>query len=44
MRQDSGIFPSILIDMVKAGESSGSLENALTRMAIQFEKQAKTQV
>lgn len=48
MRQDSGIFPSILIDMVKvdmvkAGESSGSLENALTRMAIQFEKQAKTQ-
>ena len=33
MRQDSGIFPSILIDMVKAGESSGSLENALTRMA-----------
>ncbi len=34
-------FPSILIDMVKAGEASGSLENSLTRMAIQFEKDAK---
>lgn len=43
LRQESGVFPSILIDMVKAGESSGSLENALTRMAVQFEKQAKTQ-
>lgn len=34
-------FPSILVDMVKAGEASGSLENALLRMAIQFEKEAK---
>jgi type IV pilus assembly protein PilC len=34
-------FPSILIDMVRAGEASGSLENSLTRMAIQFEKDAK---
>ena len=34
-------FPSILVDMVKAGEASGSLENSLTRMAIQFEKDAK---
>ena len=34
-------FPSILIDMIKAGEASGSLENSLTRMAIQFEKDAK---
>ncbi|MGN0328223.1 MAG: type II secretion system F family protein [Lachnospira sp.] len=41
MGQNSDIFPSILIDMVKAGESSGSLENALTRMALQFEKSAK---
>lgn len=34
-------FPSILVDMIKAGEASGSLENSLTRMAIQFEKDAK---
>lgn len=34
-------FPSILIDMIKAGEASGSLENSLTRMAVQFEKDAK---
>lgn len=34
-------FPSILVDMVKAGEASGSLENSLTRMALQFEKDAK---
>ena len=34
-------FPSILVDMIKAGEASGSLENSLTRMAVQFEKDAK---
>lgn len=41
MRHNDGVFPSILIDMVRAGEASGSLENSLTRMAIQFEKSAK---
>ena len=40
MRQNDA-FPSILIDMVRAGEASGNLENSLTRMAIQFEKDAK---
>lgn len=40
MRQNDA-FPSILIDMVRAGEASGSLENSLARMAIQFEKDAK---
>lgn len=40
MRQNEA-FPSILIDMVRAGEASGSLENSLTRMAVQFEKDAK---
>lgn len=40
MRQNDA-FPSILIDMVRAGEASGSLENSLTRMAVQFEKDAK---
>lgn len=37
------IFPSLLVNMVAAGESSGSLDVALERMAVQFEKSAKTQ-
>lgn len=41
MRAQGDIFPSILIDMVKAGEASGSLENSMDRMAVQFEKDAK---
>ncbi|MGN0318986.1 MAG: type II secretion system F family protein [Lachnospira sp.] len=41
MRAQGEIFPSILIDMVKAGEASGSLENSMDRMAVQFEKDAK---
>lgn len=36
------IFPDLLLSMVDAGEASGSLEIALERMAIQFEKDAKT--
>ncbi len=35
------VFPSLLITMVSAGEASGSLDVAFTRMAIQFEKDAK---
>lgn len=37
------VFPELLIQMVKAGEASGSLDTAMERMAIQFEKSAKTQ-
>lgn len=36
------VFPELLIQMVRAGESSGSLETSMERMAIQFEKSAKT--
>ncbi|MCH5274834.1 MAG: type II secretion system F family protein [Lachnospiraceae bacterium] len=36
------VFPSLLVNMVAAGESSGSLDVALERMAVQFEKSAKT--
>lgn len=35
------IFPSILINMVEAGEASGSLEVTFERMAQHFEKDAK---
>lgn len=36
------VFPPLLINMVAAGEASGSLDVALDRMAVQFEKAAKT--
>lgn len=41
MRTEGTVFPSLLISMVAAGEASGSLETAIERMAIQFEKDAK---
>lgn len=34
-------FPDILINMVAAGEASGSLEVAFDRMSVQFEKDAR---
>lgn len=37
------IFPPLLINMVAAGEASGSLDVALERMAVHFEKSSKTQ-
>ena len=42
MRQQEGIFPDILLNMVEAGEASGSLETSMERMAEQFEKDNKT--
>lgn len=43
MRKQNGIFPSIMVNMVEAGESSGNLETSFERMAIQFEKSTKIQ-
>ncbi len=43
MRLNSKIFPSILINLVEAGEASGSLETSFGRMAEHFEKSARTQ-
>ncbi len=37
------VFPELLVQMVRAGEASGSLEAAMERMAVQFERSAKTQ-
>lgn len=42
MMQNPKIFPNILINMVQAGETTGSLENSFQRMALHFEKTAKT--
>lgn len=41
MSMQGKIFPSILVNMVEAGEASGSLEIAFERMAVHFEKDAK---
>ena len=41
MRRQGGVFPSMLCNMVEAGEASGSLDKSFSRMAIQFEKDAK---
>lgn len=41
MRGQADVFPMMLINMVEAGENSGSLEMAFNRMAVQFEKEAK---
>ncbi len=37
------VFPELLVQMARAGEASGNLETAMERMALQFEKSAKTQ-
>lgn len=42
MSKHAQTFPPIMIHMVEAGEASGSLEVAFERLAVQFEKQAKT--
>lgn len=36
------VFPELMINMIAAGEASGSLDVAMERMAVQFEKSAKT--
>ncbi len=41
MRRQRGVFPDMLCNMVEAGEASGSLDKSFSRMAIQFEKDAK---
>lgn len=41
MKLCKDVFPPLLISMVAAGEASGSLEIAVDRMAVQFEKSSK---
>ncbi len=43
MAEHPKIFPTIMINMVAAGEASGSLETAFGRVAVQLEKNNKTQ-
>lgn len=41
MKKQGGVFPDILINMVAAGESSGTLDRSLAIMATHFEKEMK---
>lgn len=41
LRAQGAIFPSMMINMVEAGEASGSIDVSLDRMATQFEKDTK---
>lgn len=43
MKEQPKIFPSLMINMVNAGEASGSLDVALDRIATQLERSNKTQ-
>ncbi len=40
MKKEGNVFPGLLINMVEAGEASGSLEIALKRMSTHFDKDA----
>lgn len=41
MSMQGEVFPTMLVNMVEAGETSGSIDNSLERMAVQFEKSSK---
>ena len=43
MAEQPKVFPAIMVNMVAAGEASGSLEIALDRVATQLERSNKTQ-
>lgn len=41
MKKHAKVFPSLLINMVEAGEFSGNLDTIMERMAVHFEKENK---
>lgn len=43
LAKEPKIFPGIMVNMVAAGEASGSLETSLDRVATQLERRSKTQ-
>lgn len=40
--QHPKVFPELMVNMVAAGEASGSLDKSIERMAVQFERSNKT--
>lgn len=43
VKENADVFPSLMENMVAAGEASGSLDIAIERMANQYERSSKTQ-
>lgn len=43
MRKQPKVFPSIFVNLVEAGEATGTLEISFERMALQFEKENQLQ-
>ena len=43
MRKQPKVFPSIFVNLVEAGEATGTLEISFERMALQFEKESQLQ-
>lgn len=41
MAMQGEVFPPMMVNMVEAGETSGSIDQSLERMAVQFEKSSK---
>lgn len=41
MRKQPKVFPSIFVNLVEAGEATGTLEISFERMALQFEKESQ---
>jgi type IV pilus assembly protein PilC len=41
LRKRSDIFPSLMIQMIEAGETSGSLDTVMSRVALHYEKENK---
>lgn len=41
MKKEGTVFPGLLLNMIEAGEASGSLEVALDRMSTHFDKDAR---
>ena len=39
MRKNAAVFPSMFVNLIEAGEATGTLELSFERMAVQFEKE-----
>ena len=41
VKKHEDVFPSLLVNMIEAGEASGNLDDIMNRMAIHYEKEYK---
>ena len=42
MQEHTGVFPELLVKMIKSGEMSGNLDTIMLRMSVYYEKENKT--